>query len=95
MPAFARYTEKGSQGVLGIKIDDYHSGLMTPDHEVFFVTNSDNFEGRLVDDGLYQILFNDGNTPYSDYTRVSLYDAKKHQMIVDGAKLQDDFFFYG
>lgn len=93
VPAFARYTEKGSQGVLGIKIDDYHSGLMTPDHEVFFVTNSDNFEGRLVDDGLYQILFNDGNTPYSDYTRVSLYDAKKHQMIVDGAKLQDDFSF--
>ena len=93
MPAFARYTEKGSQGVLGIKIDDYHSGLMTSDHEVFFVTNSDNFEGRLVDDGLYQILFNDENTPYSDYTRVSLYDAKKHQMIVDGAKLQDDFSF--
>ena len=93
MPAFARYTEKGSQGVLGIKIDDYHSGLMTSDHEVFFVTNSDNFEGRLVDDGLYQILSNDGNTPYSDYTRVSLYDAKKHQMIVDGAKLQDDFSF--
>lgn len=93
VPAFARYTEKGSQGVLGIKIDDYHSGLMTSDHEVFFVTNSDNFEGCLVDDGLYQILFNDGNTPHSDYTRVSLYDAKKHQMVVDGAKLQDDFSF--
>ncbi len=30
------YRKKGSQGVLGIKIDDYHSGLMTPDHEVFF-----------------------------------------------------------
>lgn len=93
VPAFARYTKKGSQGVIRIKIDDYHSGLMTSDHEVFFVTDSDNFEGRLVDDGLYQILFNDGNTPHSDYTRVSLYDAKKHQMVVDGAKLQDDFSF--